>query len=251
MMKDIEKIRKDRNFRELGGYETTDGKHVKKGMFYRCGALADLNEEELEIVRSLGIKTILDLRSDYEVVNLKDPVIKGAKYIHASAMVTEAQAEIDLSPEALQKYTEDDFMARFYAQLPFMHAYSRMFDEILRKKVPILFHCSAGKDRTGVGAYLILIALGVDKETAIRDYMLTNEFRKETLQKILERNASLPKEYQKSEDDLMVYFGTKENNIRIVDEMILTECGTYEAYFEKVLHVTAYDLKEMKNTFLE
>ena len=250
-MNDIGKIRRDRNFRELGGYESKDGRHVKKGMFYRCGALADLNDEELAIVKSLGIKTILDLRSDYEVVNLKDPQIKGAKYIHVSAMVAEGQVEVDLSPEALKKYGEDDFMAQFYAQLPFMNAYSRMFDEILRKKVPILFHCSAGKDRTGVGAFLILMALGVDKETAVRDYMLTNEYRKEILQKILERNASLPEEYQKKEDDLIMYFGTKEENIRIVDEMILSECGSYEKYFERVLHVSSADLKRLKDSYLE
>ena len=109
MMKDIEKIRKDRNFRELGGYETTDGKHVKKGMFYRCGALADLNEEELAIVRSLGIKTILDLRSDYENVGQIVKIIsliKDATYdlFYCNIIATKAVPEATERLQALSIY---------------------------------------------------------------------------------------------------------------------------------------------------
>ena len=93
------------NFRQLGGYETKDGRIVKNDVFYRCGALADMNEAELQEVREKKIRTLFDFRSEAEVEKKPDPDI-GARYFHVSALTDEAGNEIDLSPEGMKNISE-------------------------------------------------------------------------------------------------------------------------------------------------
>ena len=94
----LEEMRKFLNFRELGGLKTADGHEVVRGQFYRSGVLADLNPEELEYVRSLGIKHVFDFRSDYEINDLPDPDI-GAVYHKMNALVDKNGDQIKFDPE--------------------------------------------------------------------------------------------------------------------------------------------------------
>ena len=172
-MSDILGIEKKRNLRDLGGYKTQNGKHVKKGYFFRSSRLMDFDQAELEILNSLHIKKIYDLRSKEEVKDAPDPELQGAEYIHSSAAVRADGTEVNFSPAALiaenvySKESNDEFTHKVYGNLPFCYAYKKIFEDIIAGNVPILFHCSAGKDRTGIAAILILLALGVDEETAM------------------------------------------------------------------------------------
>ena len=86
-MSDILGIEKKRNLRDLGGYKTQNGKHVKKGYFFRSSRLMDFDQNEIEILNSLHIQKIYDLRSKEEVEHAPDPELLGAEYIHLSAAI--------------------------------------------------------------------------------------------------------------------------------------------------------------------
>ena len=170
------------NFRELGGYPAADGRHVKYGVFYRGGTLHDLqSEEDRALLDAMGLKLVLDFRSAGECKVSPDYVPDGAKYRQISAMRYENGDEIDFSPEGMKRVEQEfaflndlsiiDSLASYYARMPFNNpAFQALFESMIKEDVPMLFHCTSGKDRTGVGAMLILLALGCDRDVALRDY---------------------------------------------------------------------------------
>lgn len=165
------------NLRDFGGYVTADGRMVKRGMLYRSGTMALLSEADATHLRSLGIRAICDFRRGNErsaeptVWHGDDVDYFCRDYSESSGllgeMLTRARATAADMREA---------MIALYRAIPADHAasYRAMFAQMASGRLPILINCSAGKDRTGVGAALILSALGVPRETIIEDYLLTN-----------------------------------------------------------------------------
>lgn len=239
------------NFRELGGYVNKDGRTVRHGVFYRSGALADLNREELDYVNTLGIKTIVDLRSEMELKDSPDPVIEGAKFHHLSAMNFEFSGDVDMSPESLKKAGSTMILADFYGKLAFSSAYVQMFQEILKGNTPILFHCSAGKDRTGIGAILILLALGVDEETALDDYMLTNEYRRGYIERMLADRADMLEIYPEMRTILFAFEGVDRRNAEHTLNVIRKNYKDMDTYFHEVLKLSDDDLRTLRERYTE
>ncbi len=173
------------NFRELGGYQGLGGKHVKYGVFYRTPALANLHTPaDLERFASLGVRTIFDFRSDPEKEQMPDPVFPGIRRVEAPAMLDASGSNVNFDLKSVFSSGErgiDEMLTwveESYRNMPFGNpAYRSLFAAIAADETPVLFHCTAGKDRTGVAAALILLSLGVPREDAIRDYLITNECR--------------------------------------------------------------------------
>lgn len=175
------------NFRDIGGYETQNHKQVRYNCFYRSGAIIS-DEEGLSYIKQLNIQSVLDFRSHGEMEHIKDAQLGWEYYpIGAIKEIGELQGNFDfqtllgqVKPEELTSY-----LLKIYKQLPFHNnAYKKMFSLLLEEKVPFLFHCSAGKDRTGVAAYLILKTLGVDEKTIMQDYLASNFYRAQENEKI-------------------------------------------------------------------
>lgn len=255
-MSDIFGIEKKRNLRDLGGYKTQNGKHVKKGYFFRSSRLMDFDQAELKILNSLNIKKIYDLRSKEEVKDSPDPTLKGAEYIHSSAAARVDGTEVNFSPAALiaenvySKECNDEFTHKVYGNLPFSYAYKRMFEDIVAGNVPILFHCSAGKDRTGIAAILILLALGVDEETAMYDYMLTNEYRKEYIERF-KKNFPLTKLDGELAGMLLAYEGVTYTNADYSLKRIKEKYENYDEYFEKEYNLDKDALQRLRDLYTE
>ncbi len=236
----LDKIRKEMNFRELGGIPVSGGRRVRYGVFYRTGALGLLNEEELDLVRSLGIRSVFDLRSDYERMFTPDPELPGAAYYPISALTDPSGNEVDLSPEAIRESTKhadhaqnaSNFLDMMYGGLPFAGAYQMMFKEIEAENVPVLFHCSAGKDRTGIGAALILLALGADEETVLEDYLKTNEYRMAVIEQFLEERKEILDAHPEFRELLTSYEGVRRSSAECSLRSILRAYPSYDAYFE-------------------
>ncbi|APL95756.1 tyrosine-protein phosphatase [Sphingobium indicum] len=165
------------NLRDFGGYATADGRCVKRGMLYRSGTMALLTDGDADHLRSLGIRAICDFRRGNE--RTAEPTLwHGADVDYFCRDYTESSG---LLGEMLQREgaTADDMrrtMIALYRMIPVDHAasYRAMFERITDGRVPLLINCSAGKDRTGVGAALILAALGVPRPTIVQDYLATN-----------------------------------------------------------------------------
>jgi len=255
-MSDILGIEKKRNLRDLGGYKTQNGKHVKKGYFFRSSRLMDFDQAELKILNSLNIKKIYDLRSKEEVKDSPDPTLKGAEYIHSSAAARVDGTEVNFSPAALiaenvySKECNDEFTHKVYGNLPFSYAYKRMFEDIVAGNVPILFHCSAGKDRTGIAAILILLALGVDEETAMYDYMLTNEYRKEYIERF-KKDFPLTKLDGELAGMLLAYEGVTYTNADYSLKRIKEKYENYDEYFEKEYNLDKDALQRLRDLYTE
>ena len=255
-MSDILGIEKKRNLRDLGGYKTRNGKHVKKGYFFRSSRLMDFDQAELKILNSLNIKKNYDLRSKEEVKDSPDPTLKGAEYIHSSAAARADGTEVNFSPAALiaenvySKECNDEFTHKVYGNLPFSYAYKRMFEDIVAGNVPILFHCSAGKDRTGIAAILILLALGVDEETAMYDYMLTNEYRKEYIERF-KKDFPLTKLDGELAGMLLAYEGVTYTNADYSLKRIKEKYENYDEYFEKEYNLDKDALQRLRDLYTE
>jgi len=168
-----------RNFRDLGGYRSADGRQVRWGRLYRSGVMSGLTEADMSYLSALGVKVICDLRSNQERTHEPNPFIKAAgpvvaatdyDMISSSALsglgqVTTREAAIDAFAAAYVQFTE-----------VLTPQYTDMFARLKRGDAPLAFNCSAGKDRTGVAAALILSVLDVPRETILADYGLTEVY---------------------------------------------------------------------------
>ena len=171
------KLEGGRNFRDFGGYEGADGRTVRWRMLFRSGALHALTEADFEALRPHAIKAVFDFRAIHE--REREPTLfpapgEPAIIAHDYDMSTLAGSASSLREAA----SVDDAIARFaglYAQFPFRLEthYRAMFTHMLEHDAAIAIHCAAGKDRTGMAAALILSALGVDRDTILEDYALT------------------------------------------------------------------------------
>lgn len=235
------------NFRELGGYETSDGHHVKSGCFYRSSPIILQSEEEREEFKKLNIKTILDFRSSNEREETPNSQIEGCTYISCSA-IPEEQLGGNFDLPMLFKTGKiaqlTDYVKEIYKQLPFNNkAYRILFDLLRKNEIPIVFHCSAGKDRTGFAAYLILRTLGVSDEIAMKDYLLSNEYRKEENEKLVQQMPQI------TQADILIY--VMEECLQSSIEAIIEKYGDFESYLAAEYEVTKEEIKTFREKYLE
>ena len=160
-----------KNFREIR-YQ-----NMKTGLLFRSDVLYHLNPKEKALLRDNNIKVIIDLRGKDEVEHLKDTNIKAIKFINLPLLPEKKEDEP--SPIVTIKHMTLPDMAFAYRQLvrrDIKDSWSKIFNILLdNNSGPVLFHCSAGKDRTGVVTAVILTALGINKDIIYKDYLLTNE----------------------------------------------------------------------------
>lgn len=162
------------NFRDVAGpgYPTTDGGRVRTGVFYRSNDLR-LTAADHDVLAGLGLRAVLDLRSDSEVALHPDPDVPGATWLHFDAIGIPMEQVAGLGTREAARALMQEVYRAFV-----VHPKSRTaFGGALRQLAeggPQLFHCSAGKDRTGWLAALLLHLAGVDDATIEADYLLTN-----------------------------------------------------------------------------
>lgn len=251
---DLSKIRKEINFRELGNLKTADQRRIKNHLFYRSAGLHLLNNQEKEILDQLHLDTVLDLRSQKEIDRHPDP--SGSYiYSHISALTDENGNDVSFEPHDIVRYIiktpKKKLLKDFYKILVFSNkSYQYMFDCLKENKVPFLFHCSAGKDRTGVAACLLLLALGINKETIIEDYLQTNEYRKELIDKKMQKYYFMNHLIPQLKYIHMISEGVLREGIETVFLLIEEKYDSYEDFFEQEYGLTVKDLDQLKEKYL-
>ena len=175
-----------KNFRDLGGIPAADGKTVRYGKLYRSGHLGKINLETAEKLRDRkSLHTVIDLRAPAELEHKHDVVPEGVDYLHIPPLTDEQNPAVTrhTGPSILKKIMQIEGGARTYlsdtyrtmiSSAPSLEALRDFFDVLLEDSGAVLWHCTQGKDRTGVVAAAILLALGVDRDAIMRDYMKTN-----------------------------------------------------------------------------
>ncbi|MBM6940730.1 tyrosine-protein phosphatase [Limosilactobacillus coleohominis] len=191
------------NFRDLGGYKTTTGQIVKWGHIFRADKLDRLSKDDQAKLIQLNIKFDIDLRSKEEIRVSPDRLPDQVQYLFNPVFaqdVTDSSKNVDHLDQSLQTDPQAGLqhIQNVYHEMATSNAaaaaFQVIFKHLLSNDGGIVFHCTAGKDRTGMSAYLILRALGVDEKVAKKDYLLTNTALKNFLngQQAMLRAANKP-----------------------------------------------------------
>ncbi|WP_394926585.1 tyrosine-protein phosphatase [uncultured Robinsoniella sp.] len=257
------------NTRDLGGYETKDGRVVKSHKLIRSGALYHLTEKDKEILtKEFEVKTDVDFRSRMEADQKPDPQLPGVRYEHIP-IIDEAAAGItrenvngleDMILKASNYILNSDkaagdFMKKTYWDLvtnEFSIAQYRKFFEVISREEQgaVLWHCSVGKDRAGVGTVLVLLALGVPRETILEDYLLTNQFLKEETQQLVEAVAKVHNhpELLKAAAEIN---GVCRDYLDTVFQALVENWGSADQFLEEKLGLTSQKRENWIERFTE
>jgi protein-tyrosine phosphatase len=249
------------NFRDLGGYETEDGRHVRWGQLYRSGALADLTEADLNTLDDMGVNLVCDLRSDSEVEEEPDPELRGAEALRLAVTdestdvqaITDAILAGDLSgigPELLA-----EGMPAIATEFPdsWRTMLERFADEASR---PTIVHCTAGKDRAGWASALTLRALGVPEETVMEDYLLSNEYLAQANAATLDQVRPIVASAQGIPEDevdlsnLEALLTVREEYLQAAFDAVDEEYGDFETYLTEGIGLDQATLEALRDQLL-
>jgi protein-tyrosine phosphatase len=168
------------NFRDIGGYQTADGAWLRWGLVFRSGSMAELTPEDQERIGQLGIKVICDFRANRE---RETRPTRWPKTVAVDLWTRDHESSVGEFIAALRHpgVTAEAVRERMiaaYRTLPYEQgdSYRELFLRLATGQLPLVFHCSAGKDRTGIAAALLLSLLGVPRDAVIKDYLLTERF---------------------------------------------------------------------------
>lgn len=251
-----------RNFRDLGGYETVGGQRVRWGRVFRSGTMHELTDADHRYLASLGITTICDYRSKAERNRQPTRWLAGdADYLTfedpedaAGGSMMAMFRDPAITPEQVS-----DGMAAGYAEIAKQHAeaYAAMFDRLAAGEIPLAFNCSAGKDRAGMSAALLLTALGVPRSTVVADYALSEQY--------VDYAAAFLEEEPSSSGTEDPYAFLRELPRPVVAPLLRSdpkyveraladlaaEFGSVEAFIRTELKVTEAELASIKAALLE
>lgn len=251
------------NFRDIGGYSTTGGKHVRWGMIYRSGATPLLTDTDMKTVAGLKLANMVDLRSSEER-QLAPSKIYGVPYHAVGYSINAILGAMRSTPASAGGASMPSNGGALYRRMPQMLApqMKLVFDRLLRKEGPIAYNCSAGQDRTGFATALILSALGVPRETIIADYHLSTSYRRPEYEmtkfdpaafpdnaaaQMFSRyrrdpSAAKPQPLKEADGTAFLTFALDE-----IDQ----KYGSVPGYLEKELGVSAVDIADLRTTYLE
>ncbi|MEQ9109556.1 MAG: tyrosine-protein phosphatase [Rhodospirillaceae bacterium] len=169
-----------RNFRDMGGYPTEDGRHVKWGHVFRSGMMADLTDADYDYLSGLGIQTVCDFRANEERADEPTEWAAGdidyVTWDYAMVTGSEDLRTMFQDPELTPAKVKAGMAKTYFGIIEdHKHQYKEMFHRLAEGEIPLAFNCSAGKDRAGTGAALILSALGVPRDLVVEDYALSEK----------------------------------------------------------------------------
>ncbi|MFJ6757478.1 tyrosine-protein phosphatase [Streptomyces sp. NPDC091273] len=233
------------NFRDAGGYRTTTGQWVKMGEIYRSDALNKLTANDLAKLERLRVKTVFDLRMQDERTKDADKVPAGATYVVADVFAGSG------SFQTLPKTPDEAVKAMVDAEKAMVSgdggkkAYTQVFDGISDDhRRSVLFHCTAGKDRTGWANASLLTALGVPGETVMADYLASNDYRKAANDAVL---SHLPPQqaavYKPLLDVRPEYLNSGYDEVK-------AEYGSFDRYLKDGLGIDSRELRRLKKDLL-
>lgn len=249
-------IKKVYNFRAVGNIKNIDGRTLKEGKFYRSGHLNKLKKKSFDELEKLGIKEIIDLRNSKEIAQKPDHLPGNIIYKNYSAFEDEGD-QLDQAKKLVLKGKVDgsdadkrmlEFYKDYVTENP--EIIKKIINEILESDQPILYHCTAGKDRTGITTALILTILKFDKETIYNDYLLSNNYRKKLVDKRLNLANNLHFLYPKMDINVLEKLSWVEADyLDAAFNEINKKYGSVDNYIQQVLGISENKRQEYIQKF--
>ncbi len=232
------------NFRDLGGYRGHGGKALRWRSVFRSDHLADLSAQDHAALQRLGLAHAVDFRGVGEraalsydlpgvrqhLLSIEPTVIQRMQSILGAGQALTAQDTTALMQDTYRGFVHDN-APRFAALLQLL----------LAQEAPLVFHCTAGKDRTGFAAAVFLLALGVPRETVMQDYLLTNTLYRPPA--ILQSHAP--------QEALQVLWSVQENFLNAALDMVDAQYGSVQTYLREVLGLDAAAQAALAQRFLQ
>ena len=260
------------NARDLGGYALQDGETLRNGVLIRAAHLAEASDADLCYLSGIPVAKVIDFRKEEEKRGRGDRMIPGAEYIvlpidasgGAAGEVSEKEnkqfskgKKFDVRKIIVFAAFNDKakIVAReMYPTLLFDPDCQKQFAEFFRQVLStengaVLYHCTQGKDRTGIASALLLAALGADRETIVADFDATNKVYEDDVRKYSRRVRF----WGGKEEEIAVvkaFLGCNTENFVKALDRVDAEYGSLEAYLEKVLGVTAADREVLRERYL-
>jgi len=240
------------NFRDLGGYTTTDGHHVKWGKVYRSADISQLTAADLSELTKLNITYDVDLRGHQESAQSPDKLNPNTDYILCPAGSDSLSIMMKGMTKAKGVAGGDSLIITdFYSKTTYLaDRYRPFFGKLI--EVPadksLVFHCTAGKDRTGIGAALFLYSLGVPYNTIVADYTATNYYRKDVNEKAIKGMSAAMHIDKDVANEMMM---AKKEYLDATFAAINKQYGSVDNFLKNQLGLDDEKLKELKAKFLE
>lgn len=237
------------NFRDLGGYPTKNGRRVKWGHLYRSADISKLTDADLQVLADLHITAVCDLRGPDEIKTNPDRLPAGATWYNMPAG-SENTSATTAALMGAKPANRDSMMMVFYGRTDHLKAkYKPMFDQLLalNNDKALLFHCTAGKDRTGIGAALILSALGVDRAIILKDYAATNEYWKGNREQLVQAMAKQGMD----EKTVKSMLAANPSYLQTTFDTIDRQYGSMDKFLAKELELTPKKLALLRAKYIQ
>jgi len=254
------------NFRDLGGYRTSDGRTVKHGLVFRSGELPRLTDDDVSQLRKLGIKTVISFLTDDEIMARgEDRLPKGVKMVRLpivggdeggglAGVILEARQKADFSEVPVELNPEIHRLLITEGREQYASLLRELADS---EKQPLAFHCSHGVHRTGTAAAILLSALGVPWESVRKDYLLSNEYRqaeverrRKQLRDQAAKNQGIPPE-QVDMTNIDAFYILQTSYIDASLEEAVKQYGSMENYIRRGLGIEDELVDQLRSRLLE
>lgn len=242
-------------YKDFGGIKTKDNKTIKNNMIIRSSYFYDLTPEEIELIKSFNLKEVIDLRTKREVEEKPDYILNDVKYLRCPLF---KEAKVGVTHEKVNDMLEVLFnmphLSLIYQGMVSDEDSIKMIKKVMNEIIlgdnyPILFHCTAGKDRTGIIAFLTLYLLNVDYETIIEDYLEINEKNKDLAEKFYQYAKT------RTDDDTKAL---KAKRLYLVDRSYIEAAlnkinelyGSLDNFIENKLEIDKMEIESFRNRCL-
>jgi protein-tyrosine phosphatase len=242
------------NFRDLGGYQAVDGRHLKWGLVFRSDNLGRLSDRDVLYLQKMGIRQVCDFRTPAEIKNLPDRFPQAGEGRSLQLPIRHGESDpantFDRIKAGDVDWMTEEYMINGYIKnienfAPLWATFFRTLGDPLNR--PLVFHCTGGKDRAGVAAALILLALEVPSETVIRDHGLSNLYIADVLERIYDRIRTMGV----NPASISAYFVAPPNAIVAVLEHLEKSYGSVVNYLIDRAGVDEKLLMRLKEDLLE
>jgi protein-tyrosine phosphatase len=249
------------NLRDLGGYKTSDGATVASGLVYRANQLSGISPDDMEKIAALELKNVYDLRTAEEREKRPDELPPGVNHVVVDVLADSPQA----GPAQLEKLMQDpktanaelgggkvealfqesyrEFVSLPSAQREFGNLFLALGD---KNRLPAVFHCTTGKDRTGWAAAALLTLLGVPKDVVVEDYLKSNDYIIPAYRKVIDEFVAAGGE----EEIPLAILGVKKEYLDAAFDEMEKKYGTIEKYFSEGLGIDAAKQEALRDLYL-